>query len=208
MAILSRQESEQVHFSECQTILVRVTVTHGPGKTVTYQVLLSVQLLKKNGFKKKSSRKTYLVCTRNDGSHLKRIQQKVIKVSQPYFSFQRKRKATYRQLVLILLLCGRIIHLLLYSWEDAVDSISSHCLRTTSFHQGQELQYDVFVRRFTSCTAFKSFESSKVTLRQRKKTFIVHERGVTQVLSDKNGEMRSWTESLKGIVKNISSKVV
>lgn len=33
-----------------------------------------------------------------------------------------------------LLLCRRIIYLVFYSWEDAVDSISSHCLSTTGFH--------------------------------------------------------------------------
>jgi len=42
--------------------------------------------------------------------------------------------------------------------------------------------------------AFKSFEWSKVILRQRKKTFIVHECSVTQGLPEKSREVRSWFE--------------
>lgn len=34
----------------------------------------------------------------------------------------------------ILLLCRRIIYLLLYSWEEAVDGVTSHRLSTTGFH--------------------------------------------------------------------------
>lgn len=66
--------------------------------------------------------------------------------------------------------------------------------------------YDVFVGGFASCTTFKSFERSKAILRQRKKTFIVHECGVTQVLSEKSREVRSWFEVSEVILPPFFSK--
>lgn len=42
--------------------------------------------------------------------------------------------------------------------------------------------------------------SKAVILRQRKKTFIVYECGVTQILSEKNREVRSWFEVSEIIV--------
>lgn len=91
------------------------------------------------------------------------------------------------------LLCRRIIYLLLYSCEVAVDSVSSHCLSNTGFHYGQELEHAVFVGGSPVALYLKAFKV-EVILSQRKKTFIVYECGVTQVLSEKNREVRSWFE--------------
>ena len=55
------------------------------------------------------------------------------------------------------------------------------------------MQCDVFVGGSPVALHLKAWKAG-VILRQRKKTFIVYECGVTQVLSEKNREVRSWFE--------------
>lgn len=71
----------------------------------------------------------------------------------------------------------------------------------------QGWQCDVLAGSSTGCAAFRGFESAKkkkVTPRQRKKTFIVYECGVAQVLSEKNREVRSWFEVCEIILPPLS----
>lgn len=82
-----------------------------------------------------------------------------------------------------------------------------HLISLSEYHRlplKWELQYNVFVGAPLLALYLKALKA-EVTPRQRKKTFIVYECGVTQDLSEKNKEVRSWFEVSEIILPSLFS---